>query len=100
MPNPEFGSTFFSSKLGAEPGVQVVHDRPAVLLVKTEPLVWRHPLLLGLRLVPIHRGETFQHVPTLFRKAGHRVHKVATGMSGPSMSSRGLFARELALAGE
>jgi hypothetical protein len=64
-------------ELGVEPSVQLFHDRPAVLLVKVQPRLRRQCLFFRLRIVPIDRGEAFQHVTALLGKARHHLDVAA-----------------------
>ena len=54
LPSPEFGSVFFSANCASSQRVQLVHHRPAVLLMKPQPLLRRQACARALR----HRCHT------------------------------------------
>ena len=63
--------------LRREPRLQVVHERPAVRLVKREPLVRGEPLRPRVGVVAIHLAQRLEHVATLGRKTRRDLHKPA-----------------------
>ena len=60
--------------LPEHPAPQLLHQRPAVLLVKPEPLLRRHAL--RRLVVPVHRREALEHVAALLREARHHLHEL------------------------
>ena len=58
--------------------MQLLHHRAATLLMKLQPLSWRHDLLPGLGIVAIHLAQHLQNVTALLGKVGGHFYKLPT----------------------
>src|ERR1039457_263161 len=71
---------FLLLELGAEPGVQFVHDRATVLLVKAQSFLRRQTPFLRLGVIGIDLAQAFEHITARLGKVGHDVDVTAPGM--------------------
>ena len=67
-------------QLPAAPGVQLIHQRKAMLLVETQALIGIKPLLARQGIIMKDLSQRLQHVTALGGKAVHDVDEVAAAM--------------------
>ncbi len=69
LPSPEFGSVFRSANCASSQSMQLLHHRPAVLLMKPQPLLRRQAALTRFGIVAVHLAQHLQHVTAFARES-------------------------------
>jgi len=75
-------------QLFTEPGVKVLHQRHALVLMKTQTFMWCHVLLFGNVVILIDRCQCLEHMPALLREGFEHIYEPPAAM-GQTVGQKG-----------